>query len=65
MAKVLQTFDIGQIYMPDASANTKTFEKMLDVIEEKNIPVKQAKAGVSIISGDELNADIIAPNSAE
>lgn len=65
MAKVLKSFDIGQIYMPDASTDTKTFEKMLDVIEEKNIPLKQAKAGESIVTGDELSIDIIAPNGTD
>lgn len=63
MSDVIKQFDIGRIYMPDAAANTKTFSDMLDAIEEKNIPVTKAAAGVNIFSFDNMSADIIAPNS--
>lgn len=39
---IINNFDIGKIYMPDATTNTKTFEDVIDRIEEKeyniNIP---------------------------
>lgn len=65
MDDVIDNFDIGRVYMPDVTANTKTFESMLDAIEKKNIPVTKAAAGVNIFSGDGISADIIAPNSAK
>ncbi len=65
MAKVLDAFDIGMVYMPDVTANTKTFEKMLDVIEEKEIPVKRAKAGVTVLNADGVTATLLAPVSDE
>ena len=39
---IIKNFDIGKIYMPDATTNTKTFEDVIDRIEEKeyniNVP---------------------------
>ena len=63
MADVINDFDIGRVYMPDVTTNTKTFESMLDAIEKKNISVTKATAGVNIFTGDGISADIIAPNS--
>ena len=36
---VIDNFDIGKIYMPDAITNSKTFEDVLDVIEKKNYSI--------------------------
>lgn len=63
MTAVLKAFDIGMIYMPDVTTNTKTFENMLDVIEEKEITVKRAKAGVTVCEDDSFSVKILAPNS--
>ena len=59
MKKVIKNFDIGEIYMPKASTNTKTYEKLLEEISERGLKIKTAKAGVSICDGIE----ILAPNS--
>ena len=63
MASVIKTFEIGSIYMPKVSANTRTFEDLLLAIQEKGHTIKTAKAGVSIIDADILKVEIIAPNS--
>ena len=63
MDDVIKNFDVGRVYMPDVTTNTKTFESVLDAIEEKDIPVTKAAAGVNIFSEDGITADIIAPNS--
>ncbi len=63
MSLVLDKFDIGTVYMPDAEANTRAFTKMLDVIEKKDIPVEQASAGVKIPSAGGVSINILAPNS--
>lgn len=65
MQKVVQSFDIGSVYMPKASNNTKTYENLLTEIKNKGLKIKSAKAGVSIISEDNLKVDILAPNSSE
>lgn len=65
MQKVVQSFDIGSVYMPKASTNTKTYENLLTEIKNKGLKIKTAKAGVSIISDNDLKVDILAPNSSE
>lgn len=64
MKQVIETFDIGCIYMPKASANTKTYENMLKAIDEKGLTITPAKVGVNIFNEDGLRADILAPNSS-
>lgn len=63
MKKAVTSFDTGKIYMPRASADTKTFEKLLKAIDDKGLKINTAKAGVSILAEDNLSIDIIAPNS--
>lgn len=65
MATVLKAFTVGEIWMPDADSDTQTYERLLETVEEKKIPLKVAAAGKSILSTDSLSIDIIAPCSAE
>ncbi len=58
MKKVLKNFKIGEIYMPKASTNTKTYEKLLEEISDQGLKIKTAKAGLSLCDGIEL----LAPN---
>lgn len=59
MKAVVEAFDIGEIYMPAAVTNTKTYENLLTAIADKGMKIKAAKAGMEICSG----VNIIAPNS--
>lgn len=61
MAEVIKAFDIGQIYMPKVSTNTKTFERLLLTIKEKGLSVNTAKAGVSLFGVDGISACFVAP----
>lgn len=63
MKKVVDSFDIENVYMPKVSTNTKTYEKLLETIKKKGLKIKTAKAGVSVISEDNLKVDMLAPNS--
>jgi beta-lactamase superfamily II metal-dependent hydrolase len=49
MEKVIENYDIGTFYMPGAESNTKTFENMLTALDERDVQVKQAKAGQSSV----------------
>ncbi len=62
MADVLNSFEIGKMYMPKQAHTTATFEKMLDVIESKNIDLYTAKSGVNILTGDNIKIDILSPD---
>lgn len=61
MGYIVRNYDVGSIYMPKVSANTKTYENLLTSISGKGLKVKNAKAGVNIVSSDDLTVDIIAP----
>lgn len=61
MSEIIDSFEIGTVYMPDAVSSTKVFEDMLDSIETKNADVKQAKAGVVIIDEQGVKMEFVAP----
>lgn len=67
MAYIVRNFDIGSVYLPDASTNTYTYEKMLEAIKKKGLKVTTAKTGVNILSDSEnsLNINILAPSSTK
>lgn len=58
---VVDAFDIGKIYMPKVSSNTKTYESLLTSLKNKNLKVTTAKAGITIDLDDQLNIKMIAP----
>ncbi len=60
---IINNINVENIYMPKAVSTSKTFESLLNTITNKNLKVKVAKANVNIISSDNLNVFIIAPNS--
>jgi len=61
MADVLDSFDIGKMYMPKQAHAISAFENMLDVIENKNIDLYTAKSGVNITTSGIIKIDILAP----
>jgi len=58
---VIKNYDIGKIYMPKKSSNSKTFINLLNTIKDKGLKINTAKSGVSIIDSDALDVDIISP----
>ena len=61
MATVLDSFNIGKMYMPKQAHPIGAFTNMLDVIEKKDIDLYTAKAGTSILSSGILDIDVLAP----
>lgn len=61
MAYIVKNMDIGQVYMPNVSTTTKTYEKLLEAIQQKGLKIKSAKAGMNIIRDSDLSVDILAP----
>lgn len=49
---VIKNFDIGTIYMPKVSANTKTYEDVIDAISNKKLKVTTPKVGDTFNVGD-------------
>nr|WP_277348159.1 MBL fold metallo-hydrolase [Bifidobacterium sp. DSM 109957] len=49
---VLDEFDIGEVWMPDASEGTETYNEFLDAVESEDCEVNKATAGEQIIDED-------------
>ena len=63
MATVLNSFNIGKMYMPKQAHTISAFTNMLDVIENKGIDLYTAKVGTNILSSGNINIDVLAPFS--
>ncbi|MCL2615885.1 MAG: MBL fold metallo-hydrolase, partial [Dehalococcoidia bacterium] len=65
MSNVIRAMDrIGEILMPDAIATTAVFERMLDAIEEKDVPITNPNLGDIFMLG-EAKIQVLAPYSAK
>lgn len=65
MSEIIESFDIGEVYMPKASASTKTFENLLTAVSDKGLTVNTAKAGVEIYSDSTLKMEFLAPVNSD
>lgn len=65
MNYIVSNMDIGQIYMPNVAAATKTYERLLETIQKKELKIKSARAGMKIIDSDDLSVSIIAPTEID
>ena len=61
MAQVIESLDIGEIYMPKAVSTSKTFENLLETISDNNLQITSATAGKEICSYSNLTAKFLAP----
>jgi len=61
MTYILDTFEIGCIYLPDASAATQTYITMAETIIKNDIKAVIAQAGEVVIDEQELKAVFLAP----
>lgn len=64
MAEVIDTFDVGSIYMPKAVTTSKTYENLLETIQDKNLSIHTGKEGVEVYSSDDLTIEMLAPVSS-
>lgn len=58
---VVEYFDIGEFYMPDVSVSSKCYNDLITALNEKNVEVCTAEAGVTIFSGGDLLVEILSP----
>jgi len=52
MDKVIEAFEIGRAYLPDATNNTTTFYDVLDALAARDLRLTTAKAGMTFLLGD-------------
>ncbi len=60
---VINSFEIGKVYMPKVSHTSKTYKDVLLAIKNKNLKITEAKGGVSLDVGPAVNAVLVAPNN--
>ena len=66
MEAVLDAYEVGEVWMPDAPDTTETYEGFLDAVEAEGCPVEQAVAGESIVDDEAgYEVDVLAPVSDE
>ena len=69
MAKVIENFEIGRIYMPKVAESqtptTRTYEDLLDAIAAKGLKITQAKAGVTVLEDGGAKVELLAPGGGE
>lgn len=63
--KVIDNFDIGQVYLPKASHTTKTYESVLESIKNKNLKITTAKEGVKIDLGPGTTVEMYSPGKGK
>ena len=63
LEQVINSFDVGTIYLPKVVSNTKTYEDLLNTISNKGLSVTNARNGVYVIDEDNLKIEFVAPNS--
>ncbi len=62
---VIDTFDIGKIYMPRVSHNTETFKDVIISIKNKGLKISPAYTGTKIDLDPKLDVSVLAPVSEE
>jgi len=58
---VIDTFDVGEIYMPRVSHDTQIFERLLTSIRDNGHRINASSAGIVILSAPDLHIEIVAP----
>lgn len=61
MDRIVEKFDIGQVYMPKAISTTKTYENLLNAIQKKGLKITAGRAGMTILDKDGLKISFLAP----
>ncbi len=62
MEAVLDAYEVGEVWMPDAPDTTETYEGFLDAVDAEGCPVEQAVAGESIVDDEAgYTVDVLAP----
>lgn len=61
LIEVINNYPIGEIYMPDVTHTSKTFENLLIAINNKSYKINKAIAGNMVLDEKDLKLKILAP----
>ncbi len=62
---VIESFNIGHIYMPKVRSAEVAADRLLSAVEAKGLTVETAEAGVVILDEEDLKIEILAPVTSE
>lgn len=65
LPEVLDTFDVLNVYMPDADSSSAIYSSFLDKVDAEGCTVSQAAQSVSVIADGEVTAQFLAPCSPD
>lgn len=65
MRAIVEAFDIGEVWMPNADSTSTTYEKLLTAIDDKGLTIRTAKAGKVILEDESLRIALLAPCGEE
>ena len=69
MAKIIEEFPIGTLYLPETSdemtPTTKTYESLLDAAENKNVTVRTAAAGDVLLEQGNTSFKVLSPSHTD
>ena len=61
MQTIVESFEIGEVYMPEAVTDTKTFINLLEAFDEKGLGITVVKAGLTVDFGG-ASGKFVAPS---
>ncbi|MDK2882021.1 MAG: competence protein ComEC [Bacillota bacterium] len=61
LVQVLSNLEVSKFYLPRRATTTRTYSNLLAALQEKGIPVYEAKAGTRIEVGPEVRATFLGP----
>lgn len=64
MRSVIERYEVGMVYMPDMTSDSKTYQNLSQIIEDKNIPVTEAYAGERFSLGS-AHCTIVSPGKED
>lgn len=65
MSRIFEDFDVKNMYMPRASANSKTYTRTMEAIADEGCTLTYVTAGTEIGSIPQVSAEFTAPNGSE
>jgi len=63
LPKVIESFAVGTVFMPNATATTQAYKKLLTSIQSKGLRAGIVRAGAALFDEDGVAAVVVAPNS--
>lgn len=62
-SEIIKEIEIEKVYMPDIESDAKFYDDAMKEIENQNIPIIKASAGLTILNIPDLTFKVLAPNS--